>query len=88
MLHPPYKRDHIPDDEIREKISVHFAEILGEKTDVILGLLPEKIPSFGKLRIVDGDSIRSASACGDGSTAERNMSLVRVSSPFYTCKAK
>ncbi|KAJ6564764.1 hypothetical protein B0H19DRAFT_942619, partial [Mycena capillaripes] len=39
--------------------------------------LPEIMPSYGKLRIVDGDSIRSASACGDG--PERNMSFIRVS---------
>ncbi|KAJ6521516.1 hypothetical protein B0H19DRAFT_973959, partial [Mycena capillaripes] len=39
--------------------------------------LPEIMPSYGKLRIVDGDAIRSASACGDG--PERNMSFIRVS---------
>ncbi|KAJ7715405.1 hypothetical protein B0H16DRAFT_1339938, partial [Mycena metata] len=37
--------------------------------------LPEIMPSFGKLRIVDGDSIRSSSASGSGSHPERDMSF-------------
>ncbi|KAJ6564123.1 hypothetical protein B0H19DRAFT_878540, partial [Mycena capillaripes] len=41
--------------------------------------LPVIMPSYGKLRIVDGDAIRSASACGDRYTPERNMSFIRVS---------
>ncbi|KAJ7173919.1 hypothetical protein C8R43DRAFT_873817, partial [Mycena crocata] len=46
----------------------------------IQNLLPDKMPSWGKVRIVDGDSIRSMSACGDESTMEtlRDMSFVRV----------
>ncbi|KAJ6624876.1 hypothetical protein B0H10DRAFT_1714436, partial [Mycena sp. CBHHK59/15] len=40
--------------------------------------LPEVMPSWGKVRLESGDSIRSASACGDGSITERNMSFVRA----------
>ncbi|KAJ7602333.1 hypothetical protein FB45DRAFT_774680, partial [Roridomyces roridus] len=40
--------------------------------------LPKIMPSFGKLQIVDGDSIRSASAAGDGSSPQRDKSFVRV----------
>jgi hypothetical protein len=43
---------------------------LGKRPLQVLPFIPQKIPSFGKLRIVQGDSIRSASACGDGTTAE------------------
>jgi hypothetical protein len=52
---------------------------LGKRPHQVLPFIPEKIPSFGKLRIVQGDSIRTASACGDGATAERDMSFIRVS---------
>ncbi|KAJ7021786.1 hypothetical protein C8F04DRAFT_942392, partial [Mycena alexandri] len=44
----------------------------------VLSLLPEIMPSYGKLRIVDSDCIRSASASGDGSQPERDMSFTRV----------
>ncbi|KAJ7224885.1 hypothetical protein C8J57DRAFT_1253129 [Mycena rebaudengoi] len=56
VLRLPYKRNYIPDEDIR-KLKI--------------------MPSFGKLRIIDGDSFRTASASGDGSVAERNMSFIR-----------
>ncbi|KAJ7707244.1 hypothetical protein B0H16DRAFT_1345302, partial [Mycena metata] len=37
--------------------------------------LPDIMPSLGKLRIVDGESIRSSSASGSGSHPERDMSF-------------
>jgi len=61
------------------QIASYFALLVGKTRKDILPLLPQIMPSYGKLRIKDGDSIRSASASGDGSTAERNMSFIRVS---------
>ncbi|KAJ7028857.1 hypothetical protein C8F04DRAFT_883391, partial [Mycena alexandri] len=49
----------------------------------VLSLLPEVIPSWGKLRIRDGDSFRSASASGAGSTPKRDMSFIRVRGNFH-----
>ncbi|KAJ7687259.1 hypothetical protein B0H17DRAFT_939592, partial [Mycena rosella] len=42
--------------------------------------IPEVMPRWGKVQVVDGDSVRSASACATESTdiTERNMSFVRV----------
>ncbi|KAF7340500.1 hypothetical protein MSAN_02121400 [Mycena sanguinolenta] len=77
VLIPPYKRHYTPESELRNCIADHFAALVGKRRKDILPLLPEIIPSFGKLRILDGDSIRTASAGGDGSTAERDMSFVR-----------
>ncbi|KAF7340818.1 hypothetical protein MSAN_02111100 [Mycena sanguinolenta] len=77
ILIPPYKREYKPDESLRTAIALHFAELLGKCPKDILPLMPETIPSFGKLRVRSGDSIRSHSACGDGSTAERNMSYIR-----------
>ncbi|KAJ7304892.1 hypothetical protein DFH08DRAFT_825250 [Mycena albidolilacea] len=74
---PPYQRHHVPTKIIRDKIADHFSGLLGKRPHQVLSFIPEKIPSFGKLRIVQGDSIRSASACGDGATAERDMSFIR-----------
>ncbi|KAJ7194303.1 hypothetical protein GGX14DRAFT_343184, partial [Mycena pura] len=76
-LRLPYKRDFIPDDNIRMQVASYFALLVGKTRKEILPLLPQMMPSYGKLRIKDGDSIRSASASGDGSTAERNMSFIR-----------
>ncbi|KAJ7077174.1 hypothetical protein B0H15DRAFT_789874 [Mycena belliarum] len=77
VLRLPYRRDHIPDEHIRIQVASYFAAVLGKTRREVLALLPQVMPSFGKLRIVDGDSIRSTSACGDGSGAERNMSFIR-----------
>ncbi|KAJ7277813.1 hypothetical protein C8J57DRAFT_1579380 [Mycena rebaudengoi] len=61
----------------------YFSALLGQPRKDILPHLPQIIPSVGKLRIVDGDSNRSTSACGDGSVAERNMSFIRL---ILTCQ--
>ncbi|KAJ7203049.1 hypothetical protein GGX14DRAFT_399018 [Mycena pura] len=50
----------------------------------ILPLLPQMMPSDGKTRIEDGYSIRSASASGDGSMAERKMSFIRCKYEIQT----
>ncbi|KAJ7206334.1 hypothetical protein GGX14DRAFT_367370 [Mycena pura] len=76
-LRLPYKRDYIPDDNIRMQVASYFALLVGKTRKEILPLLPQMMPSYGKLRIKDGDSIRSVSASRDGSTAERNMSFIR-----------
>ncbi|KAJ7456342.1 hypothetical protein B0H11DRAFT_2244021 [Mycena galericulata] len=50
---------------------------LGKPMNTYLGMLPKVMPSWGKVRIVDGDSIRTASASGKGANPERNSSYVR-----------
>ncbi|KAJ7166233.1 hypothetical protein C8R46DRAFT_1219984 [Mycena filopes] len=77
ILRLPYKKNFQPDDDLRAKAARYFADVLGEQRRNLIPLLPDIMPSYGKLRIVDGDSIRTASACGDGSNSERNMSFIR-----------
>ncbi|KAJ7152445.1 hypothetical protein C8R46DRAFT_1357483 [Mycena filopes] len=77
ILRVPYKSKFTPDQALRQQVAHYFSQLLGCRPKSVLVLLPAIMPSFGKLQIKDGDSIRSVSACGDGSTAERNMSFVR-----------
>ncbi|KAJ7026055.1 hypothetical protein C8F04DRAFT_1298344, partial [Mycena alexandri] len=77
ILRLPYKKKFQPPQEVRKKAAEYFAAVVGKRQKDILPLLPEIMPSYGKLRIVDGDCIRSASASGDGSRPERDMSFIR-----------
>ncbi|KAJ7608962.1 hypothetical protein DFH06DRAFT_1017386 [Mycena polygramma] len=77
ILRLPFNQRYMPDQGLRKLVAKYFSEFLGKKPSDLVALLPEIMPSYGKVRIVDGDSIRSASACGDGSRAERNMSFIR-----------
>ncbi|KAJ7733465.1 hypothetical protein B0H16DRAFT_1328140, partial [Mycena metata] len=83
ILKVPYKRNYIPDNQVRTQIGRYFSQLLGCRPRDILVLLPEVMPSFGKVRIRDGDSFRSASAAGDGSSPERDMSFIRLRSYFF-----
>ncbi|KAJ7436328.1 hypothetical protein FB451DRAFT_1061778 [Mycena latifolia] len=56
-----------------------FSSVLSKPATRFLPLLPQIMPSWGKVRIVDGDSIRSHSAAGKGTSPERNSLYIRVS---------
>ncbi|KAJ7443299.1 hypothetical protein FB451DRAFT_1057037 [Mycena latifolia] len=79
ILRAPYKSAHIPDDITRKRIAGYFSAALGKKQRDIRKKLPEVMPRWGKVRIVDGDSIRSTSACAGESSdvTERDMSFAR-----------
>jgi hypothetical protein len=62
---------------LRKKIGVYFAAALSTNVNNILALPPQVMPSWGKVRIVDGDSIRTASAAKDREL-ERDSSHFRV----------
>lgn len=67
---------YVPDTALRKKVAGYFSSALGKTPNTVLRLLPEVMPSWGKVR---GDSIRSASAAGKGVHPERNSSCARVS---------
>lgn len=80
ILRPPYKSGNIPDASTRTRIAGYFAAVLSKTRKSIQHRLPEVMPRWGKVRIVDGDEIRSISACGNEPEAEslRDMAFVRV----------
>ncbi|KAJ7756200.1 hypothetical protein B0H16DRAFT_1314957 [Mycena metata] len=65
---------------MRKRLAAYFAAVLKARRKDIQPLLPEVMPRWGKLRIVDGDYIRSMLACGidPEEDKERDMSFVRV----------
>ncbi|KAJ7225212.1 hypothetical protein C8J57DRAFT_1252902 [Mycena rebaudengoi] len=67
----------MPDKATIRRIAGYFSAVLETPRKRIQLLLPEVMPSWGKVRIVEGDSIRSLSACGDGVDSQRDMSFVR-----------
>ncbi|KAJ7027107.1 hypothetical protein C8F04DRAFT_965593, partial [Mycena alexandri] len=78
LLRVPYKHDFAPNLDLRKQIAKYFSELLAQRPKAIHPLLPEVMPSFGKLRILDGDSIRSASASRHSSNAKRDMSFYEI----------
>ncbi|KAJ7237962.1 hypothetical protein C8J57DRAFT_1566441 [Mycena rebaudengoi] len=78
ILRPPFTSAHMPDKATIRRIAGYFSAVLETPRKRIQPLLPEVMPSWGKVRIVEGDSIRSLSACGDGVDSQRDMSFVRV----------
>ncbi|KAJ7029534.1 hypothetical protein C8F04DRAFT_962737 [Mycena alexandri] len=79
ILRAPYTRVNIPDALMRKRLAAYFAAVLKARCKDIQPLLPEVMPRWGKLRIVDGDYIRSMLACGldPEEDKEREMSFVR-----------
>ncbi|KAJ7493912.1 hypothetical protein FB451DRAFT_1122402 [Mycena latifolia] len=77
ILRVPYLKSHKPDDDLRRKIARYFCNVLGKNLNQVLPLLPEIMPRWGKVRIVDGDSITAASTSVRGENSERNKSYVR-----------
>ncbi|KAJ7457314.1 hypothetical protein FB451DRAFT_1142567 [Mycena latifolia] len=79
ILRTPYRKAYTPDEALRKKVAGYFSSVLSKPATRFLPLLPQIMPSWGKVRIVDGDSIRSHSAAGKGTSPERNSSYIRVS---------
>lgn len=79
VLRPPYKPKFRPDRALREKIAKYFKSIYGGMEGLIRGKLPDIMPLWGKMRIIDGgDAFRSVKAAGKRLN-ERNISFARVS---------
>jgi hypothetical protein len=51
-----------PDKDLREKVAIYFHDTLSQPVKKILSLLSQIMPGWGKVRIRDGDSIRTTSA--------------------------
>jgi hypothetical protein len=64
--------------QIKRKIAGYFAAVLGKSRRQVESKLPAITEAWGKVRILDGDSIRTASASQGKTTSERNSSFVRV----------
>ncbi|KAJ7266112.1 hypothetical protein C8J57DRAFT_1469942 [Mycena rebaudengoi] len=77
ILRTPYRKIYTPDDALRRKIAGYFSSVLSKPIAQILKRLPDIIPSWGKVRILGGDSIRSASAIKSGAMKGRDASYVR-----------
>ncbi|KAJ7124120.1 hypothetical protein C8R43DRAFT_1147581, partial [Mycena crocata] len=86
ILRVPYRKAYTPDDALRRKIAGYFSSALDQPINTILRLLPKIMPSWGKIRIVDGDSIRTASASGRGTNPERDASYVRYEVQVQTAR--
>ncbi|KAJ7147400.1 hypothetical protein C8R43DRAFT_1195630, partial [Mycena crocata] len=86
ILRVPYRKVYTPDDALRRKIAGYFASALDQPINTILRLLPKIMPSWGKLRIVDGDYIRTASVSGMGTNPERDASYVRYEVQVQTAR--
>ncbi|KAJ7841472.1 hypothetical protein B0H14DRAFT_2360117 [Mycena olivaceomarginata] len=67
----------MPDNDLREKVAVYFHDALIQPVKKILPLLPQIMPGWGKVRIRDGDSIRTASALVRGEKMVRVNSYIR-----------
>jgi hypothetical protein len=78
LMRPKYKMN-MPDNDLREKVAVYFHDALVQPVKKILPLLPQIMPGWGKVRIRDGDSIRTASALVRGEKMVRGNSYIRVS---------
>ncbi|KAJ7667305.1 hypothetical protein B0H17DRAFT_950463 [Mycena rosella] len=68
ILRAPYKNANIPDPITKQRTAAYFAAVLRKTRKTIQPRLPEVMPRWGKVRVVDGDSVRSASACATEST--------------------
>ncbi|KAJ7188518.1 hypothetical protein C8R46DRAFT_23318 [Mycena filopes] len=77
ILQVPCRKTNVPDDPLRRRIAGYFASVLAKPLNTFLPFLPKIMISWGKVRIVDGDRIRSASASRSGRNPERNSSYVR-----------
>ncbi|KAJ7763978.1 hypothetical protein DFH07DRAFT_867316 [Mycena maculata] len=79
VLRLPCQKTYAPDVSLRRKIGVYFAALLGKTIREIEPQLPEVMARWGKVRIVDGDSIASAWVLARRNEAARNTSVIRVS---------
>ncbi|KAJ7719689.1 hypothetical protein DFH07DRAFT_972824 [Mycena maculata] len=77
ILRLPCQKTYAPDVSLRRKITVYFAALLGKTIREIEPQLPEVTARWGKVRIVDGDSIASAWVLARRNEAARNTSVTR-----------
>ncbi|KAJ7642387.1 hypothetical protein DFH06DRAFT_1097627 [Mycena polygramma] len=77
ILRRPYQNNYSPDSSLRRKIATYFRDLLGKRIDEIEPELPERMQLWGKLRIVDGDSISSAWGTRNRSEQHREKSFIR-----------
>ncbi|KAJ6545558.1 hypothetical protein B0H19DRAFT_897021, partial [Mycena capillaripes] len=83
ILRVPCQKKYTPDSSLRHKIAVYFGAVLGKAVNDILPQLPDVTPRWGKLRIVDGDSICCTWVRNNRSEEGRNTTFIR-----YVCEVK
>jgi hypothetical protein len=79
ILRVPCRKTNCPDKSLRRKIATFVAALLGKRMNEIEPRLPEIMPMWGKVRIVDGDFMCCTWATESRSEKGRNMSFIRVS---------
>jgi len=77
-LTTPCQKDFQPDALMRTRITEYFYSVLGGSRSRIAAALPSIMPSWGRIKILEGgDSIRTLSAMFN-MDQERDTSFVRV----------
>ncbi|KAJ6451862.1 hypothetical protein C8R47DRAFT_998294, partial [Mycena vitilis] len=78
VLRAPCSKEYSPDQALRRKIASYFSAVLGKLVRDIVPQLPETMPRWGKVRIVDGDHICCAWIGQKFSEEGRDMTFIRV----------
>ncbi|KAJ7721397.1 hypothetical protein B0H16DRAFT_1335362, partial [Mycena metata] len=60
ILRVPCQKTHIPDDASRHRIASYFAGLVGKGVREVQKRLPQVMVRWGKVRVIDGDSISSS----------------------------
>jgi len=80
ILRVPRQNAYEPDGPLRWKIAQYFAVLTPKTAKQIEPRLPDVMPRWGKVRIVDGDSICCSWVGDSRGDKGRNMSFIRVTS--------
>ncbi|KAJ7202160.1 hypothetical protein GGX14DRAFT_544608 [Mycena pura] len=79
ILGNPYQKLHKPCDELKMKIAQYLTNLVGAGVTkrAVRAILPNTMPRWGKVRIIDGDAIRAASVSELGADTSRDNTFVR-----------
>lgn len=78
ILRSPKNTNYKPNDEVQRKIAEYLKTIIGGNSKTIQQQLPEKMTSWAKVRIKDGDFIRCKASLAKMNRSSRDNSYVRV----------
>jgi len=86
VLRTPCRSEYVPDEDTRKRIGVYLAQVVGGRRSDLAKHLPRIMPLWGKMRIINGDSIRSKYCMSRAarSSSSRNNSFVRVRLPIIS----
>jgi hypothetical protein len=78
ILRYPRQLGFVPDAALRRKIAIYFTNVFGLPYNIILPLLPETMPRWGKVRIAGGGDAIRCQIVQSMKRQERDSSYVRV----------